>query len=135
MEKTNKTKQEKDALSPESRSGNDSVSKGTSEAIKVECSDKFCPFHGKKSLKLRGRTFEGIVIKKLPGRVTIQFERMLKVKKYERYEKRKTKLHARLPDCLKHEIEVGDLIEISETRPISKTIHFVANKLIRGIKK
>ena len=29
----------------------------------------------------------------------------------------------------------GYLIEISETRPISKTIHFVANKLIRGIKK
>ena len=101
----------------------------------IECSDKLCPFHAKNGLKLRGRTFQGTVIKKLPMKITIQFERMLKNKKYERYEKRKTKLHARLPDCLKNEINEGDLVEISETRPISKTIHFVANKLIRKHKE
>jgi small subunit ribosomal protein S17 len=101
------------------------------EKEKVECKDRLCPFHGKDRLKLRGRTFEGTVIRKLQGRVTIQFERMLKVKKYERYEKRRTKLHARLPDCLKSDINIGDIIEVSETRPISKTIHFVVSKLIR----
>jgi len=102
---------------------------------KVECSDRLCPFHAKNGLKLRGRTFQGVVIKKLPMKVTIQFERMLKIQKYERYEKRKTKIHARLPDCLKDEINLGDLIEVSETRPISKTIHFVANKLVRKNKE
>jgi small subunit ribosomal protein S17 len=99
---------------------------------KVSCNDKFCPIHGSKKLKMRGRTFDGVVIKKLPGRVTIQFERMLRVPKYERYEKRKTKLHARLPDCMKNDVAVGDLIQIAETRPISKMIHFVVSKLIKA---
>lgn len=97
----------------------------------VECADKFCPFHGEKKLKLRGRIFQGKVIKKLPGRVVIQFERVLYIRKYERYEKRRTRLHARLPDCMKDGVNVGDLIQIAETRPISKMIHFVVNKVIR----
>ena len=99
---------------------------------KVECNDKFCPIHGSQKLKARGRSFEGTVIKKLPGRVTIQFERMIKIPKYERYEKRKTKIHARLPDCMKYSVDIGDLILIDETRPISKTIHFVVSKVIKS---
>jgi len=97
----------------------------------VTCKDRLCPKHGDKKLKMRGRTFEGAVIRKLPGRVTIQFERMLKLPKYERYEKRKTKIHARLPDCMKDDVAVGDLIQIAETRPISKMIHFVVSKVVR----
>lgn len=101
-----------------------------------ECKDRLCPTHGDRKLKTRGRTFEGIVVKKLHSRVTIQFERMLKLPKYERYEKRKTKIHARLPDCINSSIEVGDLIQIAETRPVSKMIHFVVSKLIKtGEKK
>jgi len=99
--------------------------------VTINCKDRLCPIHGDKKLKMRGRTFEGIVIGKLHGRVTIQFERMLKLPKYERYEKRKTKIHARLPDCMKDDVAVGDLIQIAETRPISKMIHFVVSKVIR----
>lgn len=99
--------------------------------LKINCKDRLCPIHGDKKLKMRGRVFQGKVVKKLPGRVTISFERMLKLPKYERYEKRKTKIHARLPDCMKNELSVGDLIEISETRPISKMIHFVVSKIVR----
>ena len=95
----------------------------------ADCKDRLCPIHGDRKLKIRGRIFEGIVIKKLPGRVTIQFERMLKLPKYERYEKRKTKIHARLPDCMKDNVAVGDFIQIAETRPISKMIHFVVSKI------
>lgn len=98
---------------------------------KIDCKDRLCPKHGDNKLKLRGRTFQGEVIKVLPGRVTIQLTRMLKLPKYERYEKRKTKIHARLPDCMKSEVAVGDRIEIAETRPISKMIHFVVDKVIR----
>ena len=98
-----------------------------------KCNDRLCPKHGDKKLKLRGRTFEGVVIRKFPGRVTIQFERMLKVPKYERYEKRRTKIHARLPECMKDNVAVGDLIQIAETRPISKTIHFVVSKIVRKL--
>ena len=89
------------------------------------CGDKLCPIHGTRKLKTHGRTFRGSVVKKLPGRVSIQFERMIKLPKYERYEKRKTKLHARLPKCMADKVNAGDLVQISETRPISKMIHFV----------
>lgn len=97
----------------------------------IECKDRLCPIHGDRKLKLRGRTFQGEVISKNPKRITIQFERMLKIEKYDRYEKRKTKIHARLPDCMENEIELGDLVSISETRPISKTINFVVTKVIK----
>jgi len=97
----------------------------------IVCKDRLCPVHGDRKLKMRGRTFEGVVIRKLHGRVTIQFERMLKLAKHERYEKRRTKIHARLPDCMKDDVAVGDLIQIAETRPISKTIHFVVSKVIK----
>ena len=97
-----------------------------------KCNDKLCPFHGEahRRLKLRGRIFEGEVIKKLPGRVTIEFDRMVYMSKYERYEKRTAKLHARLPDCL-NDVNVGDRIRIAETRPISRTMHFVVTKIVR----
>jgi small subunit ribosomal protein S17 len=100
------------------------------------CKDKFCPTHGKMSL--RGRSFRGKVVRKFPNRVCIEFERTIYIRKYERYAKRKTKLHARLPLCMTDEINLGDYIEIQECRPISKIIHFiVTNKITdnEGAKK
>ena len=47
------------------------------------------------------------------------------VRKYERYSKSRTKIHARLPVCMENEIQIGDLIRIQECRPLSKIIHFV----------
>jgi len=100
---------------------------------KTNCNDKFCPTHG--HISLRGRTFKGKVIRKFLKRVCIEFERTIYIKKYERYAKRKTKLHARLPDCMSHEINIGDSIEIKECRPISKIIHFIVVKKIGGGEK
>ena len=94
-----------------------------------ECKDFACPKHG--SISLRGRSFYGTVTKKFPKRVVIEFERTIFVRKYERYAKRKTKLHARLSDCMSKEINVGDYIEIKECRPISKIIHFVVVEKVR----
>ena len=91
--------------------------------VKQECNDFACHKHG--SIRLRGRSFKGKVIRKFPKRVVIEFERTIYIKKYERYAKRKTKLHARLPDCMSNDINLGDYIEIRECRPISKIIHFV----------
>ena len=98
-----------------------------------ECKDKNCNIHG--NLRVRGRIFEGTVIKKFNKRVVIEFERMVYVKKYERYKKSKTKIHARLPDCMEKEINVGDYIKIQECRPLSKLIHFIVIGKIRGEKK
>ena len=93
------------------------------------CNDKRCHVHG--NLKVRGRTFEGRVIRKFPKRVTIEFERMAYVRKYERYSKSRTKIHARLQDCMKEDIQVGDLIKVQECRPLSKIIHFIVIKKIK----
>jgi small subunit ribosomal protein S17 len=95
---------------------------------KTSCTDPKCPFHG--NLSLRGRTFSGKVIKKFPTRVCIEFERTYFIKKYERYAKARTRIHARLPDCLAETINIGDLIEIKECRPISKIIKFAVVRKI-----
>jgi small subunit ribosomal protein S17 len=90
--------------------------------VETPCHDKDCPFHG--NLKTRGRTFEGIVIRKAQKRLTIEFERMIYVRKYERYAKAQTKIHARLPICQEKNVKIGDLVKIQECRPLSKIIHF-----------
>ena len=97
--------------------------KKETEKNKISCADVHCPVHG--HLKVRGRSFRGKVIKKFPRRITIAFEKILFVKKYERYMKKKTKIHSRLPDCMKDEINVGDYVEVGECRPLSKIIHSV----------
>lgn len=94
------------------------------------CNDIKCHIHG--NLKARGKTFEGTVTKKFQKRVVIVFERMVYVSKYERYKKSRTKIHARLPDCMADNINVGDYIKIMESRPISKIIHFVVVGKIRN---
>ena len=102
------------------------------ESKEVSCADKTCPFHGSNAVKLRGRTFEGEVVNKLHGRVKIEFERFLYDRKYERFDKRRTRLHARLPDCLKDQIQLGDWIEIRECRKLSKIINFYVTRKIRS---
>ena len=94
-----------------------------------DCNDPNCPFHGR--LKLRGRVFKGKVIKKFPKRVVIELERMVYVRKYERYTKSRTKLHARLPECIEDKINLGDYIRIKECRPLSKIVHFVVEAKLK----
>lgn len=88
----------------------------------------------KKSVLPRGRAFKGDVIRVIKDRAVICFDRLLYLRKYERYEKRKTELQAKIPFDLQKEIVVGDYIEIKECRPISKSIHFVVTKKIRSKK-
>ncbi|MFW5846664.1 MAG: 30S ribosomal protein S17 [Nanoarchaeota archaeon] len=97
-----------------------------------ECNDCRCPFHG--NLKTRGRTFQGKVINKKPKRITIEFERDVYVKKYERYAKSKTKIHSRLPECMENIIQIGDYVKVRECRPLSKIIHSVVIEKIKDTK-
>jgi len=107
--------------------------KVVAEASK-ECKDKDCPVHG--NLKLRGRTFKGKVVSKNEKRLAIELERMVYFKKYERYGRTKTKIHARLPKCKDYEVEIGDTVRIKECRPLSKIIHFAfLEKINSGEKK
>ncbi len=82
-------------------------------------------------ISLRGRRFEGYVIRKFNKRVTIEFVRMKFIKKYERYTKTKTKIHAYLPESMKEQIDIGDYIQVAECRPISKIVNFIVEKKIR----
>lgn len=85
-----------------------------------------------KKIYPRGRTFEGIVKKKFHKRIVIEFERMIYVRKYERYAKSRTRIHARLPMSMEKEINIGDLIKVQECRPLSKIIHFIVIKKIKS---
>ncbi len=97
------------------------------EKPKRECNDNDCPFHG--SAKLRGRTFIGTVVStKMHKTATVQWTERKYIPKYERYEKRKTKIHAHVPECL--DIKDNDLVMLCETRPLSKTKHFIIVKKV-----
>jgi small subunit ribosomal protein S17 len=85
-----------------------------------------------KDVAMRGRKFEGYVTRKFEKRITIEFERINFVRKYERYSKSKTKIHAYLPEKMKEEINIGDYVQVIECRPLSKIMHHVVVKKIKS---
>ncbi|MEM2210687.1 MAG: 30S ribosomal protein S17 [Nitrososphaerales archaeon] len=86
------------------------------------CNDPECPFHG--SLSVRGKILEGKVVNNLAKKmVVIEREYLHYVKKYMRYERRRSKIHAHLPPCI--EVTKGDKVMIGECRPLAKTVSFV----------
>ena len=101
----------------------------TTEITNTECYKEKCPVHG--TLKVRGRTFKGYITKKFHKRIVIEFERIIYVRKYERYAKKKTKIHAWLPECMHNNVKVVDYVLVGECRPLSKIIHFVFVEKIR----
>ncbi|MCC7575066.1 30S ribosomal protein S17 [Candidatus Woesearchaeota archaeon] len=83
-----------------------------------------------KKISTRGRTFTGTVISdKMTKTVTVEWERRKYVKKYERYEKRRTRIKAHNPETIN--AEKNDIVKIEETRPISKTKNFVVTQIIK----
>ena len=86
------------------------------------CQDTNCPFHG--NLPVRGQMITGVVSSdKMQGSILVQREYRHLVPKYERYERRKSRVVAYNPPCLK--ARVGDEVIIAECRPLSKTKKFV----------
>ncbi|MDI6819374.1 MAG: 30S ribosomal protein S17 [Candidatus Hodarchaeaceae archaeon] len=99
------------------------------EPPKERCSDENCPFHG--TLSVRGRIFEGTVTSdKTSKTVTVELEYMRKVAKYERYERRTSKLHVHSPPCIN--ARVGDKVRVMECRRLSKTKSFVVVQRLGG---
>jgi small subunit ribosomal protein S17 len=81
----------------------------------------------------KGRIFKGIIKKVFAKRVVIEFERTVYVPKYERFYKKKTRIHSRIPAGMS--LEVGDLVLSQECRPLSKIIHSVVIQKISGEQK
>jgi small subunit ribosomal protein S17 len=91
-------------------------------AVTKTCQDKKCPFHSQ--LKVRGRTFVGTIISgKMHNTATVEWNRKVKIPKYERYEKKRSRIKVHNPECLG--AQEGDMVKVAECRPLSKTKHFV----------
>ena len=89
---------------------------------KKPCDDRNCPFHG--HLSVRRKFLDGKVVSaKMTKTVTVERDFLEYVKKYTRYEKRRSRIMAHSPPCL--ELHEGDKVRIAECRPISKEVAFV----------
>jgi small subunit ribosomal protein S17 len=94
----------------------------------VSCSDRNCPFHGK--ISLRGRIFTGkVVSNRMDKTAIVLINYVKKIRKYERYERRRSRIPAHNPVCIS--AEIGDQVKIAESRPISKTKAFVIIEKVR----
>lgn len=92
------------------------------KAPEKTCQDKHCCFHGK--IRLHGRQFIGTVMRTNAQRTAlVEWQRLFYLPKYQRYEKRRSKLQVHHPDCV--ELKIGDKVLFVESRPISKTKNFV----------
>ena len=95
---------------------------------KAVCKDRHCPFHGE--LKVRGRIFTGKVVKSSMQRtVTVEWLRLFFLPKYERFEKRRTRIKAHNTECV--DAKTGDEVRIMESKPISKTKNFVVIEVMK----
>lgn len=87
-----------------------------------ECDDPKCPFHG--TLPVRGQILTGTVVSdRMDNTVVVERTLVKKIAKYERYEKRRTKVHAHNPPCM--DVKIGDTVAVAECRPLSKTKSYV----------
>lgn len=92
-----------------------------------ECDDVNCPFHG--SLPVRGQVITGKVVSdRMQGSVVVERDYLHFVRKYKRYEKRSSRIHAHSPPCLG--VKAGDQVRIAECRPLSKTKTFVVVEVL-----
>jgi small subunit ribosomal protein S17 len=93
------------------------------------CADEDCPFHG--SLAVRGQTLEGTVASTdMDKTVVVEREYDVRVPKYDRYMKRRSRVPAHAPTCM--ELSEGDTVRIAETRPLSKTKSHVVVEVLDG---
>jgi len=89
---------------------------------KEACGDVNCPTHG--TLSVRGTLLEGQVVSdKMDGTVIVQRDYFVKSKKYERYQKARSRIPAHNPKCLN--VKTGDFVKVGECRRLGKTVSFV----------
>ena len=79
---------------------------------------------------MRGRIFEGeIVSDKAPKTVVVEWGFIHYIPKYERYERRSSRVVAYNPVCI--DAKKGDIVRIAECRPLSKTKSFVVIEKVK----
>jgi len=98
--------------------------KKVAKPVKVETKQEITTRYG-----ARGRVFTGTVLKASMQRtVKVGWPRQKYLPKYERFEKRRTRVMVHVPEGVN--VKVGDKVTICECRPISKTKHFVVLEVL-----
>lgn len=81
------------------------------------------------NISVRGKSFTGKVVSaKMHKTVVVEWERRVLIPKFERYEKRRSKVSAHNPDEIN--AKEGDIVRIQETRPLSKTKNFIVVEVL-----
>jgi small subunit ribosomal protein S17 len=94
----------------------------------INCGDKNCVVHG--SNTIRGRVFQGTVVRaKMTKTVIVQWPRRSYLSKYERFEKRRSKVKAHNAPCVN--AKEGDTVKIAECRPLSKDKNFIVIEVLK----
>ena len=92
------------------------------ENPKQICNDPNCAFHG--NVAIRGRRFSAKVVSaKAQKTVTVEWDRKVLNRKYERFQMKRTRVKAHNSECVN--AKEGDMVQIGECRPLSKTKHFI----------
>lgn len=87
-----------------------------------DCNDSHCPFHG--NMSVRGKLFDGKATStKARQTITLRRETPVYYKKFKRYARSQSTIHAHVPSCM--EVKEGDTVLTAECRPISKSVSFV----------
>ncbi len=77
----------------------------------------------------RGRSFTGVIVSVSPHKSAVaEWEWRKHMQKYERYEKKKTRISVHNPPEIN--AKKGDKVLISECRPLSKTKKFIITKIV-----
>ena len=89
---------------------------------KPEDGDNKNPFNG--SLSIRGKIFEGTVIKSMAkNTVILEKESPIYFEEFKRYGRSKNRIHAHVPSNL--DVNDGDHVIAAECRPLAKSVSFV----------
>ncbi len=93
-----------------------------------KCKDPRCAIHG--SIKTRGMRLSGTVVSaKAKHTAIIRIDYTKYIYKYNRYLRKHSRIPAHNPECLN--AKEGSVVNIAETRRISKTKSFVITDITR----
>ena len=94
-----------------------------------KCEDKKCFKHG--GLKIRGETLLGKVVSaKAKHTVVVERSKIQHLPKYRKWARGRSHISAHNPPCIN--AKIGDMVELAETRKLSKTKAFTVIGLTEG---